>query len=294
MPALVGRTLDEARQVLAGQAIRNNQEIRSAEHSEPQGVIYGQSPRAGTPLGAATPIVLEVSSGPRPILMPALIGRTVDEARRALEERRIANTPVIRRAEHAEPRGEIYGQSPEAGASLGAGDSIVLDVSDGPPSGPSIMVEVPRLAGLEEAEAIALLREFGLNGVQAGPEELSVFAAGRVVRSTPGEGERVPQGSAVRYALSLGPAPESGNPALRWLRDNPAVSAALVILALILAAVVVKILMPPRPAFTVHLAGPPLGKVDWGSPPDLEFKISVDPPRARMRRLPHDPDEEGA
>ena len=139
-----------------------------------------------------------------------------------------------------------------------------------------------------------MLRGIGLTGVQAEPEESAIFVAGRVVRSSPGEGERVAQGSAVRYALSLGPRPETGNPVLRWMRDNPAVLVAAVILALLVGAVTVKVLMRPRPVFTVSMAGPPRAKLDWGAPPDLAFDVSVDPPRATMRRLADDPNEEGA
>ena len=164
---IVGQMLVRARLVLRRQGIGISPEIRQAEHPERQGVIYGRSPRAGTPISTATRIALQVSTGPparladldvgarrpdagrgaggvggaadrepsgdqarrasgaagnclrpvaaspnadkhrhrdRPasfdrvlrwILMPALVGRTLDEARRALAERNIQNSPAI-------------------------------------------------------------------------------------------------------------------------------------------------------------------------------------------------------
>ena len=64
--------------------------------------------------------------------MPALVGLTLDEGLRALAGQRLPNIVRTRRAAHPEPRGRIYAQSPSAGAVLGAADTIVLDVSDGP------------------------------------------------------------------------------------------------------------------------------------------------------------------
>src|SRR6185295_17785742 len=64
MPELRGLPLDQARQALTARQIRNMPQIARSEHAEAEGVVFGQSPEAGTPVEAATPIVLQVSSGP--------------------------------------------------------------------------------------------------------------------------------------------------------------------------------------------------------------------------------------
>jgi beta-lactam-binding protein with PASTA domain len=298
MPALVGQTLDSARQMLVERGIRNAPVIQNAEHPEAEGLIFGQSPPAQTPINAATRIMLNVSAGPTPpppILMPALVGRTLDEARQMLAERGIANSVEIRHAGHAEAAGSIYRQSPVAGAPVGAADAIMLDISDGPPPDvPPIarLVTVPPLEGLQEAEATASLQRLGLAAALDESEE-SLLPQGQVARSIPGAGEQVQAGATVRLVLSLGP-PAQTESMIDRLLGNPIAILAAILAAIAIVALAVKLLMPRRPRFTVHMAGPPQGMVDWGEPPEFAFEVRVDPPKASMRRLAADADEEGA
>jgi len=286
MPDLVGRPLDQGRQMLDGLGIRVTPNVRQAEHREPRDVIYGQSPAEGTRVNAATRVLLEVSTGPPPILMPDLAGRPLDQGRQALLSLGIGGNAEIRRARHPEPLNAIYDQFPVAGARVTAATAIVLDVSDGeiPPA------VVPDLPSHSESEAIALLRDADLVAVRDASEASEIFAEGQVIRSTPAAGERVPPRSRVHYVLSLGPPPDPENPILRWLKDNLAVLIAL----LGGIALAVKFLVPRRPRFSVELAGPPRGKADWGRPPELAFDVRFDPPKASLRIRAAESDEEGA
>lgn len=287
MPDLVGRPLDQGRQMLGGLGIRVTPNVRQAEHREPLGMIYGQSPAEGTRVNAATRIFLEVSTGP-PILMPALVGRPLDQGRQALLSLGIGGNAEIRRARHREPLNAIYDQFPVAGARVTAATAIVLDVSDGeiPPA------VVPDLPSHSEGEAIALLRDADLVAVRDASETSEIFAEGQVIRSTPAAGERVAPRSQVHYVLSLGP-PVPPESLIDRLLRNPLPGLLALLVAAILAAAIVARFVMPRPGLAVRLAGPPRGKVDWGEPPDLAFDVRVDPPKARMRRLAADPDEEG-
>lgn len=285
MPALVGRPLDQGRQMLRGLGIRVAPTVRQAEHSEPAGVIYGQSPAAGARMNAATHILLDVSSGP-PILMPDLVGRPLDQGRRALLSLGIGGNAEIRRARHRETLNAIYGQSPAAGARVTAATAIVLDVSDGEIE-PAV---VPDVVGHSEGEAVALLRDAGLVAVPDAAEASEIFAQGQVVRSIPPADERVQPGSPVHYVLSATQPPE--NPILRWLKDNLVVL--LVLVGGILIGAAAMAVMPSRPSFSVELVGPPRAKADWGQPPDLAFEVRFDPPRASLHMPAAEPDEEGA
>ena len=119
----------------------------------------------------------------------------------------IGNSPVIRRARHAEAEGLIYRQSPHAGAPVGGADEIVLNVSDGPPDPPPPpgLVTVPQVEGLQQAEAIASIERAGLVAAPDAAFEESSLGSEQVVRTDPGAGAQVPRGSPIRLILSLGP-----------------------------------------------------------------------------------------
>lgn len=72
MPDLAGRTLEQARQLLAARQIAITPTIRRAENAEPAGTVYSQSPEAGATLTADAAIVLNVSDGPPPPPPPPL------------------------------------------------------------------------------------------------------------------------------------------------------------------------------------------------------------------------------
>ncbi len=83
------------------------------------GVPGGAQPAAGAP-------------APEPGQTPALIGLRVEAAQDALRAQG-ASFVVVEIANTDAPAGTVIGQTPPAGAALGAGDNVTLVVSRGPP-----------------------------------------------------------------------------------------------------------------------------------------------------------------
>lgn len=88
-------------------------------------IVMTQEPLAGTKLLKKEKVILIVSSGPRPIEMPNLAGKTEEEATTIIEElllvKRISSwvTP-----KGDSPGGLVSSQSPEAGLDVRPGDSV--------------------------------------------------------------------------------------------------------------------------------------------------------------------------
>ncbi len=210
MPSLIGLTLEQARRLLAAREILGEPEIRRGPHaSVARERIFRQAPEAGASV-IDSPIVLDVSDGPPPVLMPSVTNMTVDQARRALAARRIPNAPVVRRATHATvARDRIYGQAPAANAPVAATDRIVLDVSDGPPA-----VRMPSLANMtvpEAHRALAALEIFNPRSLRGSPH--ATVARDRIFGQSPAAGTPVTADVSIVLEVSEGPlAPPSTAP----------------------------------------------------------------------------------
>ncbi|HEX6129721.1 MAG TPA: PASTA domain-containing protein, partial [Candidatus Limnocylindria bacterium] len=97
--------------------------------------------------------------------------------------------------------GRVISTDPEAGEEVAEGDSVTVVISRGAEE-----VEVPRLIGQTEQQAIETLREAGLRLGQV-TREPSAEPSGTVLRSSPAEGVSVPADSQVDIVLSSGPTP---------------------------------------------------------------------------------------
>ncbi|MFP3900110.1 MAG: protein kinase domain-containing protein [Acidimicrobiia bacterium] len=139
------------------------------------------------------------SSTPSYAVPAALIGAQRDEAIDSIGEYGWQLSIEELREDGTEP-GQVVRTDPEPGTQLRQGDRLTLFVSLGP-----TLVDVPDgLAGLEQGEAEARLREAGLTAeiVEEESEEVDEGVVIRVGDDVPRE---VPKGSPVRLVVSAGP-----------------------------------------------------------------------------------------
>ena len=130
---------------------------RGAFHpTAPAGEVIDQSPAAGAESLPGRSVGYTVSAGPRPVVVPMLVGLREGEVPATLEAAGLA--PGLRRgAFHpTAPAGEVIDQSPAAGAESLPGRSVGYTVSAGPRP-----VVVPMLVGLREGEVPATLEAAG-------------------------------------------------------------------------------------------------------------------------------------
>jgi eukaryotic-like serine/threonine-protein kinase len=138
---------------------------------------------------AAPPTTATVARAEVPVLVGLREDRAEERAREAGFE------PRIQRDAHAEPRGVVFEQNPEAGRELATGKTVLLKVSSGP-----AQVKVPDVVGTTTGEATATLRELGLE-VNLVPVP-SDRPPGSVVAQNPKPGTEAPKGSTVRLNVA--------------------------------------------------------------------------------------------
>ena len=139
--------------------------------------------------------------GPRvdEVVVPSVLELPLEQARAVLENEGLTVAAVTVDVEDAtkEP-GTVLEQDPAAGETVAQGAEVTLTVSVLPST-----VTVPSVAGLDEVQATAVLRNAGFI-VLTRTEDSDTVEAGLVVRTDPGEGSAQPYGSTVTLVLSNG------------------------------------------------------------------------------------------
>jgi beta-lactam-binding protein with PASTA domain len=152
---------------------------------------------------------------PRTAVVPALTGRTIDDARAQLVDLGLTVRLADGGYDLQVPKGSVLGQRPASGTELDEGATVVLVPSLGPPP-----VDVPKLIGMTRAEAEASLREAKLELGNVGDAYHDTIAEGSVIRQSEDPGSTAPQGSAVDIVVSLGHAPVDVPPVVGMNADK--------------------------------------------------------------------------
>ena len=155
-------------------------------------------PAAGTPVDVGTEVTLTVSTGPKPVVVPDVVGSRKGAATTAITDAGLVVGEQVS-AEDAAAKNTVIGQDPVAGSELPAGSSVNLTLSSGPPS-----VEIPAVKNTPAAEAQSTLEGLGLV-VETQERSNASVAAGDAVRTEPAAGETVLVGSDVLLTVSTGP-----------------------------------------------------------------------------------------
>ena len=205
VPDVVGLSLQEA-----GAAIERERlgvELgREVYHPDiPEGHITGQNPRADSVVRTGRVITLDISMGPRQVVVPNVMG---DDFRTATVRIEGANLVIgeIDEVSSDHPAGRVIGQNPLGGAMLDARAEVDLLVSKGPIL---VNIQMPDLRGLAQAEAENILREVGLVLGIISHQESNQYFTGQVVSQDVAPGRDIRQGSTVNLAISRGPGPRA-------------------------------------------------------------------------------------
>lgn len=159
-PDLIGKSLDEARRLAAGNDLQL-MEVDSEYHFQyAANTISFQYPGPGTKVKPGRRIQVRVSLGTRPVQMPNVVGRSRRDAELVLNPYNL----IIDRFEwvHSNEyvRGIVARQEPASDLQIPENARIVLYISDGIPEMTAIM---PRLIDLGLSTALDSLRYYHFN-----------------------------------------------------------------------------------------------------------------------------------
>jgi beta-lactam-binding protein with PASTA domain len=139
-------------------------------------------------------VTVQVSSGPRLVEVPSVVGLSEVEADARIRDAGLR--PHFRRQESSQPAGQVIDQSPPAGGSVRRRSTVTVIVSRGVGK-----ATVPNVVGESEAEAKADLSAAGLGARVVAQTTSDANADGQVLDQAPQAGARLPRGEAVTISV---------------------------------------------------------------------------------------------
>jgi serine/threonine-protein kinase len=192
IPNLTSRSVTDAQVAL--EALKGNVEIlEESSATVAKGLVIRTEPAAGSFYFGGT-IKLFVSSGPKLVAAPDLIGMNVAEATAELIKNGFLLGQVNSWFNEAE-LGTVYSYLGSDGAEIPEGSRIDLSVSLG---------QIPVVAGLEQEAAVTLIEAAGLTIDKVTEDYSDTIAAGQVISMVP-QSEPLGQGGLVNLVVSKGP-----------------------------------------------------------------------------------------
>ncbi len=159
VPNVVGKTLDEALQILAAHGLEGKKSDVKPDRHFPEGTVILQNPPAEAEVKSGRGVYLTVSGGEVLIAVPGLRGKTIRDATFTLERYGLALGSLRYETSDEYPQGTIIDQEIGEGTRVSAGRAINVIVSMGK-SGER--VQVPDLLRKSYMEAERLIVQAGL------------------------------------------------------------------------------------------------------------------------------------
>jgi serine/threonine-protein kinase len=178
LPDLTGKSGDDAKATLLGLGLVYNEAGQAFDENAPPGTVLsftvgGQTVPPSSPVLKGTQVDAIVSKGPQPRTIPKLAGKTLDDAKAALEGIQLVVNPTEAFSDTV-AAGTVIATDPKSGQTINRGGTVNVTVSKGPD-----VVTVPNVAGLSLADATTQLNGAGLAvGQVAGPPTGTVLATG--------------------------------------------------------------------------------------------------------------------
>lgn len=190
-----------------------------------EGLIFSQSPSAGSPGKVGDTVQIKVSTGKSSVKMPDTVGKTREEAAKLLKDAGLS-VSFTYETDVNKPKDEILKQSIEANAETKIGTAVILTVNSG-----TEIAAVPDLIGKDVQEADKLVTAAGFNLIIYADEE-HPNTEGIVAAQGPKAGLYAEKGSDMVVILAVDPPQEgsaessdgSAPPAVKISTDSAAIA----------------------------------------------------------------------
>jgi eukaryotic-like serine/threonine-protein kinase len=197
VPGVVGLSEDKAKQAVEAAGFEFSMEGEQPSADIANGDVARQDPEEGTDLALGKTVSVWISSGQGKVEVPDVVGKTQIAATQQLMALGLEVVPKEETVKGKEV-GTVIRQSPGGGEQVDAGTKVTIVVV-----APSNTVVVPRLIGITQDAAVALLE--GMKLVPKVEERDSTEPGKTVVDQSPKEGEEVEPGTEVIIYVSNAP-----------------------------------------------------------------------------------------
>jgi len=190
VPDVIGKSRDDAVSTLTSAGLKPK--VVEIHSGKPPNTVTGQFPHPDTKVPRGSDVQINVSTGPKPISVPNVVGLTFDQASATLQNAGFG----VKRTNVAsdQPKDIVVAQDPSGSAASGA--TITLSVSKGPKES-----SVPDVTNQDEQSARSTLQSAGFK-VSVQQQEVGDPASnGIVLDQNPAGGTKAPKGSTVTITV---------------------------------------------------------------------------------------------
>lgn len=197
VPEMVGKQVDDARLLAADQGLALRiDEVRRPDPKVPAGVVLGQEPAPGTSARRQRGVRIWLSSGPRIVVAPKLVGESERAAQIRLTQEGVSTATIAEIRDSAYPPDVVVAQDPAPDTRT---SEVRLLVNRGEDRASYVM---PDLIGVNGERAADLLRGEGFRVSIVAQQSTPGIPPGVVVRQQPAGGYQVHPGDAISLEVS--------------------------------------------------------------------------------------------
>jgi beta-lactam-binding protein with PASTA domain len=176
VPDVIGKTRDDAIAILVKAGLVPN--AQPVPSDQPQDTVIAQDPHAGVVIVAGSKVRINISKGPKQVVLPSVVNLLYDQASAQLQA---AGFGVKRTdVDSTQPANTVIDQSPTGNTLVAQGTTVTLTVSKGPPT-----VQVPDVTNQDVATARATLIAAGFKVRVVLTDTTDPTQDGRVVSQDP-------------------------------------------------------------------------------------------------------------
>jgi serine/threonine-protein kinase len=192
VPDVRGKSRDDA--VSALTAAHLDADVHEVSSGQPPNTVIAQDPKPGTTVNQNTKVRINVSSGPRPVGVPNVVGQNYDSAASYLQGQGFAVARVDVQSD--QPVDTVIKQDPGPNAFVPPGSKITLTVSKGPK-----MKAVPNVENSDVDSATSTLQQAGfrVRVIQQDTQDPSLD--GIVITQDPASGTEAKPGTTVTLTV---------------------------------------------------------------------------------------------
>ncbi len=194
VPSLVGIPVEQAEHILDSLHLVARKSETRLDKEHPAGTVIGQNPLAGEKVKQGRRVYVSVSGGELQVAVPSIKGRTMRDARFALEREGLRMGAVQYQPSDEFPQNTIIDQEPGPGTKLKQDAFVSVTVSQG---SISQKVSVPDLTGKPFRDASTILIGAGLKLGNITYLHSPELLPNTVIEQYPRAGEMVPSGQAI-------------------------------------------------------------------------------------------------
>jgi len=190
VPDVTGKSQADAVAALTAAGLKADP--HTVHSSQPPDTVTAQDPQGGTKVIKGSRVRINISTGPKPVSVPYVVGLSFDQASAQLQS---AGFAVARKnVESNQPKDTVVAEQPTGSAAPGA--TITLSVSKGPKQS-----TVPDVTNQDQDSATSTLEAAGFKVSVVKQDVQDPGLDGIVLSQAPTGGTKAPQGSTVTITV---------------------------------------------------------------------------------------------